>query len=156
MTLRTGTSRSGKVHRYYACSNCARQGKTICKGRSIRMDKLDELVTDHVLDRLLNPDRLTTMLASLASRRAAKAAVMDERLAALETEAHEATERLRRLYKLIEGGVEEVDDLVKDRIIALKASRNGAQAALERAKSAITADRRCQPNSRRTFRPHDA
>ena len=27
MTLRTGTSKSGAVHRYYTCSTCARQGK---------------------------------------------------------------------------------------------------------------------------------
>src|SRR5262245_12931491 len=41
MTLRTGTSKTGKVHRYYSCSSCVRQGKTACNGRSIRMDKLD-------------------------------------------------------------------------------------------------------------------
>ena len=41
MTLRTGTSKTGKVHRYYTCSTCARQGRAVCKGRSIRMDKLD-------------------------------------------------------------------------------------------------------------------
>jgi site-specific DNA recombinase len=45
MTLRTGTSKNGRVHRYYACSTCARHGRTVCKGRSIRMDKLDTLVT---------------------------------------------------------------------------------------------------------------
>lgn len=45
MTLRTGTSKSGRVHRYYSCSTCARQGKAACKGRSIRMDKLDCLVS---------------------------------------------------------------------------------------------------------------
>ena len=77
MMLRTGTSKTGKVHRYYACSSCARQGLTACKGGSIRMDKLDTLVTTHLADRLLNRDRLTAMLASLASRRAAKAAAVE-------------------------------------------------------------------------------
>src|SRR5262245_39646861 len=47
----------------------------------------------------------STMLASIASRRAAKAAAVDERLGILEKEAHEADDRLRRLYKLVEGGV---------------------------------------------------
>ena len=32
MTLRTGKSRSGDVHKYYSCSTCARHGKTACKG----------------------------------------------------------------------------------------------------------------------------
>ena len=45
----------------------------------------------------------------LASRRAAKAAAAHERLAVLEMEAHEAGERLRRLYKLVEDGMTEVD-----------------------------------------------
>jgi recombinase-like zinc beta ribbon protein len=39
--LRTGTSKTGAVHRYYACSTCARKGKTVCKSRSIPMAKLD-------------------------------------------------------------------------------------------------------------------
>ena len=45
MTLRIGTSKTGKVHKYYTCSTCARQGKKVCRGRSIKMDKLDDLVT---------------------------------------------------------------------------------------------------------------
>jgi site-specific DNA recombinase len=137
MTLRTGTSKTGKVHRYYACSSCARQGPTACRGRSIRMDKLDSLVTTHLADRLLNPERLTVMLASLASRRAAKAAAVDGRLGILEKEAHEANERLRRLYRLVEDGVTQMDDVLKDRIIAIKADRDRAQAALDRAKSGL-------------------
>ena len=58
-------------------------------------------------------------------------------IAALEREAHEANERLRRLYKLIEDGVAELDDILKDRIIALKADRDGARAAMERARSGV-------------------
>ena len=106
-----------------------------CKGRSIRMDMLDTLVTGHLADRLLNPERLTSMLASIASRRVAKAAAVDGRLGILEKEAHEADDCLRRLYKLVEGGVAEVDDILKDRITALKADRDRAQAALQRARS---------------------
>jgi DNA invertase Pin-like site-specific DNA recombinase len=137
MTLRTGTSKTGKVHRYYACSSCARHGRTVCKGRSIRMDKLDTLVTTHLADRLLHPERLSTMLTSLASRRAANAAAVNERLSALEKEAHDANERLRRLYKLVEDGVTAMDEVLKDRIGALKADRDRAQAALDRARAGM-------------------
>jgi len=73
MTLRTGTSSTGTVHRYYTCSTCARKGKSACKGRSIRMDKLDGLVTDHLVERLLHPERLAVLLSSLKARRADKA-----------------------------------------------------------------------------------
>ena len=135
MTLRTGTSKTGAIHRYYTCSTCARAGKSACKGRSIRMDKLDGLVTEQILGRLLDPERLGTMLSSLASRRAAKAATVDERIAILEKEVLDTGDRLRRLYKLVEDGVTEQDDILKDRLIALKADRDRAHAALERARA---------------------
>jgi site-specific DNA recombinase len=135
MTLRTGTSKTGKVHRYYTCSTCARQGKAMCKGRSIRMDKLDELVTTHLADHLLRPDRLRDLLAALASRRVAKAAANDQRLQMLEREAIEAKERLRRLYRLVEDGVTEMDEILKDRITALKADCERLQGVLDRAKA---------------------
>ncbi len=137
MTLRTGTSKTGQVHRYYTCSTCARHGKTVCKGRSIRMDKLDGIVTDQLIDRLLEPQRLSAMLASLASGRAAKASAVDGRVIALEREAHEADERLRRVYKAMEDGIAEMDDILRDRITALKADRDRVHGALGRAKSGL-------------------
>jgi site-specific DNA recombinase len=136
MTLRTGTSKTGRVHRYYACSSRARQGKTACRGRAIRMDKLDTLVTTHLIKRLFHRDRLADMLASLASRRAIKAAGLDERRVLLEREAHEASDRLRRLYRLVEEGLTEADDILKARIITLKADQDRLQTALESARSA--------------------
>jgi site-specific DNA recombinase len=134
MTLRTGTSRTVEVHRYYTCSLCARHGKTACRGRSIRMDKLDQLVTNHLLDRLLEPNRLASILASLASRRAAKTAVVDQRRCNLQKEAEAADERLRRLYALVENGQAEIDDILKVRITALRADRNRIQGVLERSR----------------------
>lgn len=53
MTLRTGTSRLGDVHRYFTCSTSGRMGK------SIRLDMLDTLVVDNLVEQLLQPDRLT-------------------------------------------------------------------------------------------------
>jgi hypothetical protein len=93
----------------------------------------------HLADRLLEPERLTTLLSSLAGRRAEKAAAVDRRLAALAREAEEAEERLRRLYKLVEGGRDEVDDILRARITGLKLSREKAHATLERARSATRA-----------------
>ena len=100
------------------------------------MDRLDGLVTQHMADRLLEPDRLTVLLTSLSGRRAEKAAALDRRLAALAREAEETDERLRRLYKLIEDGRDEADDILRARIAELKLVREKAQAALERASSA--------------------
>ena len=139
MTLRAGTSRSGDVYRYYSCSSFLKKGRTACRGRSMRMDKLDLLVTQHMADRLLEPERLTTLLSSLAGRRAERAAAVDRRLAALAREAEEADERLRRLYKLVEDGRDHVDDILRARMADLKLAREKAHAALERARSGTRA-----------------
>ena len=135
MTLRTGTSKSGLVHKYYTCSTCARQGKTACKGRSIRMNRLDELVTEHLVARLFTPDRLTAILASVSARRAERALEVDRRISALQTEMTEAEEKLKRLYAMVENGMTDLDDILKDRLANLKLDRDRAKTALDRIKS---------------------
>lgn len=134
MSLRTGTSRSGRIHRYYSCSSNTRMEKSACKGRSIRMDKLDSLVTDQLLERFLDPARLQQMLAGVAQLRAVRAAEVDKRVRALEEKLREAEERLRRLYALVESGHADIDDLLKERISVLKMDREIARVALERAR----------------------
>ena len=134
MTLRTGTSKSGKVHRYYSCSTAARVGKTGCKGRSIAMDRLDGLVTTHLADRLLGPNRLAGLLTSLAEKRASSNAEVQERARVLQNEIAQADEKLRRLYKLVEDGVTDIDETLAERLAALKSNRDRAKAALERIK----------------------
>ena len=136
MTMRAGTSRTGDVYRYYSCNTAMKKGKTACKGRSIRMDKLDTLVTEHLVGRLFDPERLSAMLTTIAGRRSDRQATVDRRIAALAREADEADERLRRLYKLVEDGLAQMDELLKDRISLLKAGREAAMAALDRARTA--------------------
>jgi site-specific DNA recombinase len=66
MTLRTG---KGGRYRYYTCPIRARRGETGCKGRSIPMEKLDNLVAGHIEDRLLQPERPEEVLASVLDHR---------------------------------------------------------------------------------------
>ncbi len=47
----------------------ARQGETGCKGRSIPMEKLHNLVANHIEERLLQPERLEEVLDSVLDRR---------------------------------------------------------------------------------------
>ncbi len=103
------------------------------------MDRLDHLVTKHLMDKLLTGDRIWELLSTLATRRAERAATVDARLAALEREAANAEEKLKRLYKLIEDGVAEMDDLLKERITALKADRDRSKEALARARGNVKA-----------------
>ena len=134
MTLRTGTSKGRRVYRYYTCSNCATKGKTACKGRSIPMQKLDTLVTEHLMERLFKPERVAVILASLSSRRAEQAVALNARITALQREMIDAEDKLKRLYRLVEDGLTDVDEVLKDRLDTLKADRDRAKAALERAK----------------------
>ena len=112
-----------------------RIGARACKGRSIPLDKLDRLVTEHVSDRVLKPDRLEALLQSVADRRRKTDAEVQARVEALRQQAGAAEGKLWRLYKLVEDGVAEIDDVLKERIAKLKAERDKATAALERIES---------------------
>jgi site-specific DNA recombinase len=147
MTLRTGTSRSGKIHRYYTCSACARSGKVACKGRSIRMDTLDDLVVEHLSARLFTTGRLAELLASasIASGRAEKAAEVDGRIIVLQREATDAENKLKRLYRMVEDGIAEMDDILKERIASLRSDRERAQAALDRIRVQVVPSQNISP-----------
>ncbi|MBU2325895.1 MAG: recombinase family protein [Alphaproteobacteria bacterium] len=135
MTLRTGTSKNGTVHRYYTCSNAARAGKSVCPGRSIRMDTLDELVVEHLSDQLLTSTRLTEILVAISAGRAAKAAEVDGRIIRLQGELTEVETRLKRIYTMVEDGIAEMDDILRDRIAGLKIDRERIEASLDRART---------------------
>lgn len=62
MTLRTG---KGGAYRYYTCATQARIGKTACKGRSIPLHTLDDLVIGEFERRILNPDRMQDLLSGI-------------------------------------------------------------------------------------------
>src|SRR5258708_33870065 len=145
MSLATGTSQNGVIHRYCTCSTCVSKGKSACKGRSIRMDELDGLVTGHLVERLFEPERLAAMLNPLAARRAERAETVNSRIMALQREVADAEDRLKRLYRLVEDGVTDLDDVLKDRLDSLKAGRDRAKAALETAKLNIAPAIRIDP-----------
>ena len=67
-------------------------------------------------ERLFQPERLATNLFSLSSRRLDKADAINTRVTALQREATDADEKLRRLYRLVEDGMTEMDDVLKDRL----------------------------------------
>ena len=135
MTLRTG--KSGR-YRYYTCSTKARQGETGCQGRTVPMEKLDNLVADHIEHRLLQPSRLEKILSSVLDRREDRTERHAKHIAELRKRATEADAKLKRLYDAIENGVTDLSDLMlKDRIAELKTIRDQARADAERAEGAI-------------------
>ncbi|MDO9294320.1 recombinase family protein [Bradyrhizobium sp.] len=135
MTLRTG---KGSRYRYYTCSTKARQGETGCVGRSVPMEKLDTLVAGHIEHRLLAPERLEEVLASVLDRRQERTERRREHIAELNKRAAEADLRLKRLYDAIETGVADLNDPgLKERLAGLKAIRDQSQADAMRAQAAL-------------------
>ncbi len=129
---RTGTARGEKSYAYYSCAGCQQKGKSVCKGRHIRMEKLDEAVIDNVTERLLTPERLGEILQIIVERRASQDEAVAERCRALEAELAQTKDKLARLYRAIEEGIVDLDADLKERIQALKSARDIAQVSLDR------------------------
>ncbi|EFI52804.1 recombinase family protein [Afipia sp. 1NLS2] len=132
---RTGTNRRGKSYSYYSCAGCHRKGETACKGRHIPTGTLDEIVVSNLKQRLFAPERLAELLQTLADRRSAKSLAEDNRLVSLRHQLTETEERLKRLYRSIEDGIIELDDILRERTSTLKSEHERAKAALDRARS---------------------
>lgn len=150
MTQRTGTSRSGKVYSYYTCASRAQKGGTACKGNSIPMRRLDDSVLAALKERLFSRERLTELLSKLVERRAARSAAVSSRLVNLQAETTKVEQKLKRLYDSIASGIIEIDDLLTEQITLLKAEREKAKAALDRAQA------QTDPNAHLTAEKVDA
>ena len=92
-------------------------------------------MTDHLSERLFYPEWMTAILASVVARRSEKALEVGRRVAALQTQVSDAEGKLKRLYKIVEEGVTDLDDILRDRLASLKLERNRARAALGRIKA---------------------
>lgn len=140
MTTATGTSRTGKVYSYYKCIQAAKQGRhkesgTGCVNRKVPRPVIEKLVVDALVDQLLQPERVTSILLTLKARRDDRQASADRRIVDLARQAAEAEERLNRLNAAIETGtIDGTDPTLKERVAALKAGRDRAAEALDYAK----------------------
>ena len=85
--------------------------------------------------RLFAPDRLATVLQILSDRQSAKTNAVDRGLVSLQREVTDTDERLRRLYRSIEDGIVELDDILRERTTIPKSDRERAKAAYDRARA---------------------
>jgi len=120
MQLRTG--KSGR-YRYYTCSTCARHGKTACKGRSVPMSFLDNLVLDHLAQRLFTPARMQELLAHHAANARNGVAEWSRKSKEAESNLREIDTRLNRLYAIVEQGITSLDDTLGNRLAELRQQR---------------------------------
>jgi site-specific DNA recombinase len=123
MTLRTG---KGGRYRYYACHNAMNKGKSACRGRSIPMADLDNLVLGEVEQKILAPERLEVLLSALIARAknrtqddAAKAQRLRKALAVTEG-------KIERLYGALAEGTVKDTDLFRKSLSRIEAERDEA------------------------------
>ncbi|ABE61458.1 Recombinase [Nitrobacter hamburgensis X14] len=140
MTIRTG--KSGR-YRYYVCAAAAQKGKDACPGRSLPMERLDNVVTDRIGEQLLTPERVAELLRGLMNRQTKRDDDLAGRLTALRAKLTDAEGRLNRLYQAIENGIADPNDAtLKDRVAAIKTERDIAKAAFDRAVSEMRPEAR--------------
>uniref|UniRef100_UPI00345744CA zinc ribbon domain-containing protein n=1 Tax=uncultured Sphingomonas sp. TaxID=158754 RepID=UPI00345744CA len=109
MTASTG--KSGQ-YQYYACSNRARAGLTVCKGRRIGRSKLDDIVLDALESKLLTPERLRDLLSGWLDHSTHAVDARREKLRQLRTRQTNLEAGLDRLLDLlIEGKFKASDPL---------------------------------------------
>ena len=101
MTASTG--KSGQ-YKYYACSNRARAGTSICKGRRIPMAKLDGIVMQSLEKRLLTEERLHELLSGWLDHSANVVEARREKLRQLKTRKSNLEAGSARLIDLVADG----------------------------------------------------
>jgi hypothetical protein len=89
------------------------------------MEKLDEIVVGEVARQVLDPDRLTAMLAAYVQSAAAQADGAEAQLAKLRHDHTAAVAGIVRLLELVEKGLMEPQDpAMRERLVALKLQRD--------------------------------
>jgi site-specific DNA recombinase len=141
LTTATGTSRNGTIHAYYKCLQAIKQGRhkdgngATCANRKIPRPTVEKLVVNALLDQLLQPERVRSILTTLKARQDERQASADRRMVDLARQAADAEERLTRLYGAIEAGtVDGTDPTLRERVASLKNARDRSIEALDYAK----------------------
>lgn len=110
--LTTATGKSGR-YKYYKCNKRTSQGKHVCDAPALPMDKLDAVVMDTLLNKVLVPERLKIMLGELQARQKAMLLNQDDLLKPLQRELEQTITGTNRLYEAVEQGKLPLDDLLQ-------------------------------------------
>ncbi|WP_368423620.1 recombinase family protein [Tistlia sp.] len=113
MTIRTG---KGGRYRYYACNRRMTEGACRCKGRSIRMETLDEAVLSKLEDRIFQPERVQALLGALSERLVRSADDHKTQARKLRSQLRDVDDKLARLYDAVAEGTVERTDAFKNSV----------------------------------------
>lgn len=125
-------------YRYYSCHSGMHRGGATCKGRSIPMQVLDDLVMEEMEKRVFAPDRLEALLAALVARVNDGDADRAERMRQLKQTLAQVEAKIERSFDALAEGAISDTDLFRKYHVGLEAEREEAQrliAALEAERS---------------------
>src|SRR3546814_5122176 len=101
--MTTVTGKGGR-YQYYGCSNRARAGASVCKGRRIARSKLDNIVLDAIEQRLLVPERLRDPLSGWLDLTSEAVETRRAKLRQLKTRQTHLQAGIDRLHALVADG----------------------------------------------------
>jgi hypothetical protein len=142
MTLATG--KAGR-YRYYKCNHKIKVSATGCKTPNLPMDKMDQFVLRHMVDKVLISEKVTAILKEWLAHRAKQASASDTEIKRLEKALKAADDGLERLYAAIEQGVVALDSTLQARINRLKDERERILGEMAQAKQEMPSPRKLSP-----------
>lgn len=98
----SGTSKTGKIHRYYYCLN---QRKKKCSAKPVRKDEIEARVEEIVASFLADPEMLASLAVDLADHYQRTHGRGDEILKALEARRSDVEAKLANFVKAISQGI---------------------------------------------------
>lgn len=142
MTSYSGTSKSGRVNKYYKCWNAI--GKHNCTAKFIKKDLLDNIVIK-ALQETLTGKNLSTLVDEIYRQHNAKL-LGDNPVKRLEKELSQINKSINNILKAIEQGI--ITDTTKERLQELETTRRELQEKLifERMQEQVMLDKKTIEN----------
>ncbi len=141
----TQASGKGGRYRYYKCANRIAISASICDTPNLPLDRMDRLILERLVDKVLTPERVTAMLKEWLAHQAKRQDQTDGEVKRLERALQTADDGLNNLYAAIEKGVVALDSTLQARVNTLKDERERVQAELALAKRDRPSPRKLSP-----------
>jgi site-specific DNA recombinase len=129
VAMTQATGKSGR-YRYYKCANKIAISATACATPNLPLERMDRLILERLVDRVLTPERVTAMLRQWLAHQAKTQGKADIELKKLERALKAAEDGLNNLYAAIEKGVVALDSSLQARVNRLKDEREQILAAM--------------------------
>jgi len=108
--LRGCSAKSGRFH-YYACHNLLAKGKTSCSAKLVNKDRIESAIMGRLKSQILTEENLIKLL-DLTNRELNQAHSAEQKqIAMLDREIIKHERKLDNLYKVLESGKFDADDL---------------------------------------------